>query len=386
MTSMKKRIFSMMPLALPTALYSAPAEKPNVLIILMDDMGYSDISCFGGEIQTPNIDRLATNGVKFAQMYNTSKCYPTRSCLLTGVYYQRTSQDFLPNTATMGEVLRPAGYNTWWSGKNHAIFNPVNRGFDHYYGLIGGAENHFNPGSTNSPGQPVPAISVNIDGGLSWWDDLVVTADFVPQTTNFYDTDAFTDRALQWLDASNGDGKPFFLYMAYMSPHWPLHAWPEDIAKYNGVYSNGYAAVRQARYDRQVAMGLVDPVTAPLPPFDSTGLLVWENLSSADRQKEAMRMQIHAAMVDRVDQNIGRLISKLEEQGRLTNTLIIFFSDNGACAEIPTGKNVDPNAPMGSVATYEAIGPTWAQVCNTPLRKWKTDSFEGGVCTPMVVS
>ena len=367
------------------ALQSAEAKpaKPNILIILVDDMGYSDIGCYGSEIRTPNIDRLAANGMKFAQMYNTAKCYTTRACLQSGVYFQRTDRDF-SNTAMLGEVLRPVGYHTLWSGKHHARFNPVTRGYDRFYGLIGGAENHFNPGSRPAPGQPAPASKGD---GNRWSLDGQEVKDFIPQDPKFYDTDAFTDRALKWLDEYQKDGQPFFLYLAYTAPHWPLQAWPEDIAKYKGVYDGGYETIRQARYQRQIKLGLVDPKTSPLPPmeFRKRETKKWDGFSSEERKQEAMKMEIYAAMVDRIDQNIGRLIKKLEEQGKLDNTLIMFLSDNGACAETPKVNNVDSNAPIGSVASFVSYGQNWASVCNTPLRKWKTDSFEGGICTPLVV-
>ena len=201
-----------------------------ILVILVDDMGYSDLGCYGGEIRTPNIDRLAANGMKFSAMYNTAKCYPTRACLQTGVYFQRTDRDF-SNTATLGEVLRPAGYHTLWSGKHHAKFNPVTRGYDRFYGLIGGAQNHFNPGSGPAPGQPAPASKRD---GNRWALDETGGGDvndFIPQDPKFYDTDAFTDQALIWLNEYQHTQKPFLLYLAYTAPHWPLQAWPEDIAR-----------------------------------------------------------------------------------------------------------------------------------------------------------
>jgi len=358
-------------------------SPPNILIILVDDMGYSDLGCYGGEIRTPNIDRLAANGMKFSSMYNTAKCYPTRASLLTGVYFQRTDRDF-SHTATLGEVLRPIGYTTLWSGKHHAKFNPVTRGFDRYYGMIGGAENHFNPGSKAAPGQPAPASK---NDGNRWSLDGEEVKDFIPQDPKFYDTDAFTDRALTWLNEYEKKDKPFLLYLAYTAPHWPLQAWPEDIAKYKGVYDGGYESVRQARYQRQIELGLIDPKTSPLPPmeFGRKSQKKWDDLPSDERRQEAMRMEIYAAMVDRVDQNIGRLLQRLQEQGKLDNTLILFLADNGACAENPKVNNVDPDAPMGSVASFVSYGQNWASVGNTPLRKWKQDSFEGGINTPLVV-
>ena len=378
-----RSLFPLIAALLGLAVGARAGAPPNILIILVDDMGYSDISCYGGEIRTPNIDRLAANGMKFAQMYNTAKCYPTRACLQTGVYFQRTDRDF-SNTATLGEVLRPAGYHTLWSGKHHARFNPVTRGYDRYYGMIGGAENHFNPGSKAAPGQPAPASK---NDGNRWSLDGQEVKDFIPEDPKFYDTDAFTDRALAWLSEYQQTEKPFLLYLAYTAPHWPLQAWPEDIAKYKGVYDGGYEAVRQARYERQIKLGLVDPKTSPLPPMEygrKSGYK-WSELSLEERRQEAMRMEIYAAMVDRVDQNIGRVLQRLEEQGKLDNTLICFLSDNGACAESPKVDNVDPKAPLGSVASFVSYGQNWASVGNTPLRKWKQDSFEGGIATPLVV-
>ena len=224
-------------------------------------------------------------------------------------------------------------------------------------------------------------------GGNRWSLDGEEVKDFIPKDPKFYDTDAFTDRALKWLNEYKKEDKPFLLYLAYTAPHWPLQAWPEDIAKYKGVYDGGYEAVRQARYQCQVKLGLIDPKTSPLPPmeFGRKNTKQWEDLSPDERKQEAMRMEIYAAMVDRVDQNIGRLLKRLEEQGKLDNTLILFLADNGACAENPQVKNVDPDAPMGSVGSFVSYGQNWASVGNTPLRKWKTDSFEGGICTPLVV-
>lgn len=373
-------------LASPAVLLAAaPAAKPNVLVIMVDDMGYSDIGCYGSEIQTPNLDRIAASGMKFTQMYNTAKCYTTRACMMTGLYYQRTDNSTFPNTATIGEVLRPVGYHTWWSGKHHAQFNPVSRGFDHFFGLIGGAGNHFYPTSTpRIPGGPNAPGNAN---KADWNDDLsIVPASFYQANPDFYSTDALTDKALQWLDSSSTDPKPFFLHVAYTAPHWPLQAFPADIAKYNGVYDMGYDAIRNARYQRQIQLGLVDPAKQSLPAFDPDNLKVWTNLSAAEKASEALNMQIYAAMVDRVDQNIGRLLQKLTDQGKLDNTLILFFSDNGACAETPTDVNADPNAPPGSERSFIAYGDTWAQVSNTPLRKWKQDSFEGGIATPFFAS
>lgn len=376
-------LLATLPLSSLAVVYAGEPTKPNILIILVDDMGYSDIGCFGSEIQTPNIDRLAAGGMKFAEMYNTAKCFPTRACLQTGVYFQRTDKN-LSRTATLGEVLQPAGYVTLWSGKHHATFSPVSRGYDRFYGMLGGCENHFNPGSRAIAGQPTPTHKNN---GNRWVVDGTEVDDYTPSDHNFYDTDAFTDRALQWLDEYEKGDRPFLLSMAYTAPHWPLQARPEDIARYKGVYDGGYDAIRKARYERQIKLGLVDPRTSPLPPmeYEKTTAKKWDALLPDERKQEVMKMEVYAAMLDRVDQNIGRLVKRLEEQEKLDDTLILFLSDNGGCAETPADwDNIDPTAPMGSVATFINYGPSWASVSNTPLRRWKTESFEGGVCTPLV--
>lgn len=383
---LKTNIFFIFIVSVFNVLNVQAQSKPNILIILVDDMGYSDIGCYGGEIHTPNIDKLAARGIKFSQMYNTSKCYPTRASLLTGAYYQRTNLDY-SKTATLGEVLQPAGYHTWWVGKNHARFNPVTRGFEHFYGLIGPAENHFNPFGKVVSGQPNPPIGTKTK--LTWNDDLKKITPIHPK---FYDTDDITNQALKWMDESKKDNKPFMLYVSYFAPHDPLQAWPEDIAKYKGVYDGGFEAVRLARYKRQIELGLIDPKTSPLPQFESEmdkqakKKNKGTEASPDEILKEAKAMEIYAAMVDRVDQNIGRMVDKLKAQGKLDNTLILFLSDNGANAKIPNKKTEDPDAPMGSVWSSVDQGPHWATVSNTPLRKWKQDSYEGGIATPLIIN
>lgn len=355
-------------------------ERPNILVMMVDDMGYSDLGCYGSEIDTPNLDRLAENGIRYTQMYNTSKCWTTRISLLTGVYHQRSGRDF-SRTAMAGEILRPAGYHTWWSGKHHADFNPHDRGFDHFSGFLGGAINFWNPGDQPREGEPMPGWKAV----YTWAFDDELVKPYIPDK-EFYATDRFTDWALDWLDeAKSDDGdvdRPFFLYVAYNAPHWPLHAHPGDIAKYEGVYDCGYDAIREARYKRQVAMGLYDPKTAELSEPEAK-LEDWATMSDEARHMESMRMAIHAAMVDRVDQNVGRLVEKLEQLGELDNTLILFLVDNGASAESPNRKGAPPE-PWGSVGTFESIGQRWANVANTPLRFWKVTSHEGGVNTPMI--
>ena len=268
-------------------------------------------------------------------MYNTSKCWTTRISLLTGLYHQRSGRDF-PHTAMAGEVLRPAGYHTWWSGKHHAGFNPYDRGFDHFSGFLGGAINFWNPSDQARPGEPTPGWKAV----YTWAFDEELVKPYIPDK-DFYATDRFTDWALQWLnEAKSNDGgidRPFFLYVAYNAPHWPLHAHPADIAKYEGVYDVGYHAIRRARYQRQIEIGLYDPKVAKLSEPEAK-LDEWTTMSEEQRHLESMRMATHAAMVDRVDQNVGRLVAKLEAMDELDNTLILFLVDNGASAESPNRK------------------------------------------------
>ena len=364
-------------LASPAAVDELSGSQPNIIVILTDDMGYSDLGCFGSEIQTPNLDRLADKGIRFTQMYNTSKCWTTRISLLTGLYHQRSDRSFA-NTALAGEVLRPAGYRTWWSGKHHASFNPYDRGFDHFAGFLGGAINFWNPdGRTARKGEPVPGWGANYD----WAFDGKIVKDYRPEK-GFYATDDFTDWALEWLREETDKEKPFFLYLAYNAPHWPLHAHPEDIAKYKGVYDEGYESIRQQRYQRQLKSGLFASDLVPLSPPEHRD---WDSISSEEKAKEALRMQIHAAMVDRVDQNVGRLLVQLEKNGQLDHTLILVLVDNGASHEKPGRRGPkDTRVPMGSVGSFEAIGQSWANAVNTPLRKWKVQGLEGGICTPMI--
>ena len=357
------------------AILSFAAKRPNVVLILADDMGYSDLGCYGGEIKTPNLDSLASNGIRYTQAYNTSKCWTTRISLLTGLYHHRSDRDF-SNTALVGEILKPAGYRTWWSGKHHANFNPYGRGFDHFSGFLGGAINFWNPGDKAREGEDVPGWKAV----YTWAFDKKLVKPYLP-SKDFYATDDFTDWGLEWLDEKERADAPFFLYMAYNAPHWPLHAYPEGIAKYDGVYDEGYEAIRKARHRRQLEIGLFDECTTALSEPEHK---VWSTLSPKERKEEALRMQIHAAMVDRMDQNIGRLLAKLRETGKLENTLIIFLVDNGSSHERPKRGGKDLKAEWGSVGSFEAIGQSWANATNSPFRKWKVQGLEGGICTPMI--
>ena len=356
-------------------LFSHGAYQPNIVLILADDMGYSDLGCYGGEIKTPNLDRLAKNGIRYTQAYNTSKCWTTRISLLTGLYHHRSDRDFT-NTALIGEILKPAGYRTWWSGKHHAGFNPYDRGFDHFSGFLGGAINFWNPGDRARKGEKEPGWRAV----YTWAFDDQLIKPYTPDK-DFFATDAITDWSIDWLDEKEKATDPFFLFLSYNAPHWPLHAHTEDIAKYDGIYDKGYEFIRKARYGRQLKMGLFDREVAPLsnPEHEE-----WKYLSDQEKEEEALRMQIHAAMVDRMDQNIGRLLQKLEELRKLENTLIIFLVDNGASHERPRKKVWDPEAEWGSVGSFEAIGQSWANAINSPFKKWKVQGMEGGICTPMI--
>ena len=372
---MKKAQSTMLILLLWGLVFSHGADQPNIILILADDMGYSDLGCYGGEIKTPNLDRLAKNGIRYTQAYNTSKCWTTRISLLTGLYHHRSDRDFT-NTALIGEILKPAGYRTWWSGKHHAVFNPYDRGFDHFSGFLGGAINFWNPGDQARRGEKEPGWRAV----YTWAFDDQLIKPYTPDK-DFFATDAITDWSLGWLDEKEKATDPFFLFLAYNAPHWPLHAHPEDIAKYDGIYEQGYEFIRKARYERQLKMGLFDREVTPLsnPEHEE-----WKYLSDQEKEEEALRMEIHAAMVDRMDQNIGRLLQKLEDLRKLENTLILFLVDNGASHERPKKKAWDPKAEWGSVGSFEAIGQSWANAINSPFKKWKVQGMEGGICTPMI--
>ena len=358
-------------------------ENPNIIFVLVDDMGYSDLGCYGSEINTPNIDSLAHNGLRYTQMYNTAKCFPSRACLLTGIYAQQSGMDKrhakMLNSATLGEVLKTTGYRTFASGKHHGTENLFERGFDHYYGLRDGGCNMWNPGKQR-PGEAAPG---NKGRTRYWCDDEKTIASYTPEDRNFHVTDAFTNKALEWMDEKELETQPFLLYLSYTAPHYPLHAWPKDIAKYKGKYDQGYEAIREARYKRMVEMGLIDPDKSPLAKWPERN---WSSLKGIELEKEKLRMEIYAAMIEHVDRSVGEIISKLKSQGKYENTLIMFASDNGACAEGSRAKTKSTKIEdFGNVASFETVGKSWATVQNTPLRNWKNYSHEGGIRTPFIV-
>ena len=392
-------------LAFAGALAAAADTRPNILVVMADDMGYSDIGCYGSEIRTPNIDALAAEGLRFSQFYTTPKCFPSRASLLTGLYAHqvgmgRKAQKF-QNCTTVAEVLREAGYHTWMVGKWHGQDVPVSRGFERYFGLNDGAANHFNPGNQR-PGEPVPATD---KGVRRWAIDGQVYQPYTPPDPKFYSTDAFTDYALKYLDEQQDD-KPFFLYVAYTAPHYPIQAWPEDIAKYRGRYLGGWDKIRQERHQRQVAMGLL-PVDSPLAPRGNTALAVvrhtgpwmprfWDGQGNiqpwaevADHDRWDLKMAVYAAMVDRVDQNVGRLLAKLRELKKDRNTIIVFLSDNGASSgthHYGTRPEQAPSSGPGPMDSFHTYDTPWADVSNTPFYGYKDTCYEGGNATPLVVS
>ncbi len=357
---------------------SAKPTRPNIVLIMADDMGFSDLGCYGGEIETPNIDRLAQNGLRFSQFYNNGICVPTRASLLTGLYSQqvgvyKNSPVVYENCVTLGEVLRAAGYRTLMTGKWHAQQTPFQRGFDRHFGLCDGACNYFNPGPRR-PGEPEPGRKRY---PRRWAIDDKEYQPYAPEDPNFYTTNVFTDYALQYLDQYGQDNRPLFLYLAYTAPHYPLHALPEDIQKYRGKYLIGWDKLREERWERIKKLGLFDQ-NLVLPARDDQ-VTSWAKVENKDEWD--LKMAVYAAMIDRLDQNIGRVLAKLKELGKMENTLILFLSDNGGCSENP---NSTPTILPGPVESYRGVEAPWANASNTPFRKYKASDFEGGICTPFI--
>ncbi len=351
---------------------SRGAERPNILLIMCDDMGYSDVGCYGGEIATPNIDRLATEGLRFTQFYNNAKCTTTRASLITGLYPRRDGQLLKPNMVTIPEVLAPAGYYTALSGKWHlgsaAPRRPSDRGFRNYYGLLDGCCNFHDPSI------PDPDFK---GGNVRWFgeDDVRITS--FPE--GFYTTDAFSDYACKAIDKAAEKNQPFFVHVCYTAPHYPLHAREEEIAKYRGKYMQGWHELRRQRHQRQIDMGLID-AGWELPPPDAE-VDQWEDIDNHDYFD--LLMAVYAAMIDRMDQGIGRILDRIEQQGQTDNTVVMFLADNGGCAEKPGG--FDYTRTPGVKEFYTACGPGWAYAQNTPFRRFKQWVHEGGISTPMIV-
>ena len=370
------------------------APKPNVLIILADDMGYSDAGCYGSEIETPNLDALANDGLRFTQFYNTARCWPSRAALMTGYYAQQVRRDHLPKrndgvgtrppwAQLLPAMLRPAGYRTYHAGKWHIDGGQLEAGFDHSYSLED-HNRHFNPQNHTEDGKKLPPAK---------------------KEGAYYSTTAITDYALKYLKGHHEKyaDQPFFEYLCYTAPHFPLQALPEDIAKYKDKYKNGWNALAQSRWKKQSEMGLINNALPSMeqqigPPYDFpedlkklgpsevNRPLPWQELSPAQQDFQATKMAIHAAMIDRMDKEIGRVIAQLKKMNAYENTLIFFLSDNGASAEIMVrGDGHNQNAAMGSAETFLCLGPGFSSACNTPLRRHKTWVQEGGISTPLIV-
>jgi arylsulfatase len=359
------------------------ASRPNIVLVMVDDMGFSDIGAYGSEVQTPNLDRLAAEGMRFNQFRNTSKCFPTRAALMTGQYAQRVGMSTSPdsrftNYASLGDVARTAGYRTLMVGKHHALDNPFEMGFDHYWGMRDGAANHFNPGRQRE-GEPVPAQKRPNQRTFCF--DAECVKPYTPDSLDYYTTDTWTDWAIELLGQheADNDEQPFFLYLSYTAPHDPIQAWPKDIAKYEGVYDVGYEAIAKARYERQLELGIIDAKTHPRSePMHRS----WEDLSDEEKADEARVMAVYSAMVDSIDQNLGRLFAHLEQTGERDNTLIMFLSDNGGSAEVVEIGDGE----IGAIDRWASVGGHWANVSNVPFKAYKNSSFEGGVETPFIVN
>jgi len=394
MIKMKNVIFGIAGLAVMLTACAEPVDtqetevtektsKPNIVLVMVDDMGFSDIGAYGSEVQTPNLDRLADGGMRFNQFRNTSKCWPTRATLLTGQYAQRvglsvSAESQHKNHATLGDVLKTAGYKTLMVGKHHAIDNPYDMGFDHYWGMRDGAANHFNPGYQRE-GEAFPAHKRQNQRTFCF--DAKCVQPFTPDSMDYYTTDTFTDWAIDLLGRheKEDDGQPFFLYLAYTAPHDPIQAWPKDIAKYEGVYDVGYEAIAKARYERQLELGIIDADTHPRSePMHRP----WVELSDEEKTDQARVMAVYSAMIDSIDQNLGRLLAHLVETGERDNTLIMFLSDNGASAEIVEIGEGE----IGAIDRWASVGGHWANVSNVPFKSYKNSTFEGGVESPFIVN
>ena len=355
--------------------WASSPPRPNIILIMADDLGYSDLGCYGGEIRTPNLDRLARNGLRFSQFYNNAICPASRASLLSGLYSQQVGDRRFLGCVTLAEALKAAGYRTLMSGKWHLDGHPLKRGFERYYGLLTGTSNHFNPGRRR-PGEPEPGKKFAGDEQPFSVEGKVIRP-YTPEDRRFYSTDAFTDHAIGYLKQYGREKRPFFLYLAYTVPHYPLHAWPEDIARYRGLFMAGWDTLRRERHRRLVREGLISD-QSELPPR-SPHAPAWDEVP--DKEAWDLKMAVYAAMVDRMDQNIGRLMETVRSLGRERNTLVLFLSDNGASDEDRTRT---PGLPAGPVESYRSVDLPWANLSNTPFRQFKRWNHEGGIATPLV--
>lgn len=371
-------------------------DQPNIILILADDMGYSDLSCTGGEIPTPHLDRLAADGILMANFYNASRCCPTRASLMTGLYPHQAGMGdmvegrlwhdstFLPayqgwidqEATTLAEALQQVNYHTYISGKwhlgNDTAAWPDHRGFEHTFTMLHGAGNYFNLEPWISEDQ---FMRLHLD-----------QEPYQPEE-DFYMTTAVTDHALNFIKSGSMD-QPFFLYLSYTAPHWPLHARPEDINKFKGNYLEGWTKIRQQRFQNMIGLGLLPSDTELSEPYYKNPNQNWDQLSSEDKELWDLRMAIYAAQIYRMDQDIGRLVSFLEQRGQLDNTLIMFLSDNGATqAGIyqATSWVADRSGPIGSANSFDSYGGGWANASNVPYRLFKHWTTEGGIKTPFIL-
>ncbi len=349
----------------------ASKPRPNIVLIMADDLGYSDLGCYGGEIDTPNLDQLARDGVQMTQFYNCAKCTTTRAALVTGRYPRPKNGLLGLQDLTIAELMRHAGYATSLSGKWHLghseSTHPFHRGFDRFYGLLDGCCNFFDP---SLPDPQFKGGRTRVFGQ----DDRRIT-EF---PSDFYTTTAFTDHAIESIEQFSKSDRPFFVHVTYTAPHYPLHAPEETIQKYLNRYRGGWLTLREDRWRRQQQMKLF-PSQYKLSPLDSRAY-DWD---SANQVWEDRRMATYAAMVDEMDSQIGRLVQALRDTGRLDHTLIIFLADNGGCAEEPGGR--DSDRIPGPKQYYTAVGPAWGWAQNTPFKRYKQWVNEGGISTPMIM-
>ena len=395
MTESKGRARRLLPLLFASSVgilltFTSPlvaATRPNIVFVLADDLGFSDVGCYGGEIATPHLDRLARDGVRFTQMYNTGRCWPSRASLLTGYYAQQVNRDPARKrpawAALLPELLKPAGYRSYHSGKWHIDGPVLKAAFDRSY-WFQDWDRYFTPKEHYLDDRPLPPVGPD---------------------ANFYATTAIADRAIEFLKehAQKHGEQPFFLYLAFIAPHFPLHALPEDIQRYKDTYLPGWDVVREQRWKRLRDAGIVDGELAPPNPAlkprylkpnlletigdgEAAHAVPWNSLTPQQRRFQASKMAIHAAMVDRMDRELGRVFEQLARMQAWENTLIVFLSDNGADASLLVrGGGHDRAAAPGSAESFLCLGPGWASASNAPFRRHKIWVHEGGIATPCIV-